>query len=731
MSMASYKTQRPYALHSDRRATGPHYVRRAAGYSLSLMEKMLASHIRVEGVEHISSDGPILFLSNHFTRFETFILPWLLDRHTKRFVNNLAHSSLFHGRFGEFLNAVGARSTKEPGIKESIVGDLITGHHDWVIYPEGSMIKDKHIYERGQFQLHTPDRQGPPHTGAALMALQAAVIRQRYLAAWQRDDQAVLAELEQQWDFTGAQVPKTPLKIVPITITYFPIRPGENLIYRLARKMLKKVPAELEEELSIEGSLLLKETDICVYLGEPIALESWVEPLTEVHGTLAWESTLTQAKDDLTNRVMGDIYRHVTVNIDHLFAAGLRVLTKNRVRCDEFHRALYLAARMLQSSGDRRSHPSLGDSLLSLASGAPNASLENVQSLAVQEGLLTIEDGWYLINRQALAADHDFHRVRLKSTLQVIANELEPLRPAIKALREAVNLPRERLAERLTTLLHREDVAEYRHDWRLSLKDPGERKGHEIGEPFMLGQGPTSLVVSHGYLSAPGEIRELAGRLTGDGCQVYAARLSGHGTSPQQLGHTGRADWRRSFSRAHAAAGAAGEPVILVGFSMGGLLALDAAARLPQRVAGIVVINTPLSLQDPASHLAPAVDAWNSMAQALHLDRLCFTAVLNNAEWPDINYDRNPVASLHELELLMGEVRGLLPQVRCPVLILQADFDPVVVPSSAEELLARLGTEEKSVQRLAFKRHGITRGEGSTVVSEQIIDFVARLRRSW
>ena len=522
-----------------------------------------------------------------------------------------------------------------------------------------------------------------------------------------------------------------PLKIIPITITYFPIRPGENLIYRLARKMLKRVPAELEEELSIEGNLLLKETDISVYLGEPIALDPWVGDLVAAHGTITWDATLVRAKDELTTRVMGDIYRHVTVNLDHLFAAGLRLLNKDRVRCDEFHRALYLAARTLQASGSRRSHHSLGEGLLALVSGAPHPALDNVQALAVAEGLIQVEDGYYVLDRQALSAGHAFHNVRLKNTLSVIANELEPLRPAIKALREAVNLPRQRLAERLTTLLHREDVEEYRDDWRLSLKDPGERKGHEVGEPFMVGDGPTPVVACHGYLSAPGELRELAGRLSGDGCRVYAARLSGHGTSPAQLGRTGRHDWRRSFARAVAAAGANGDPVVLVGFSMGGLLALDAAANLPQRVAGLVVINTPLHLQDPASHLAPAVDVWNGVAHALHLDRLRLASVVNQPEWPDVNYASNPVAALHELERLISEVRALLPRVTCPTLILQADHDPVVAPSSAEGLLKLLGSDDKAVQRLDFNRHGITRGEGSALVAGQIADFIARLRRSW
>ena len=43
---------------------------------------------------------------------------------------------------------------------------------------------------------------------------EAGVARQRYLDAWQRDDQSVLADLEQQWNFTGANLPQMPLRIV-------------------------------------------------------------------------------------------------------------------------------------------------------------------------------------------------------------------------------------------------------------------------------------------------------------------------------------------------------------------------------------------------------------------------------------------------------------------------------------------------------------------------------------
>jgi esterase/lipase len=430
---------------------------------------------------------------------------------------------------------------------------------------------------------------------------------------------------------------------------------------------------------------------------------------------------------------MAAIYRHVTVNFDHLFAATLRYCPHERIRCDDLHRVIYVAARLLQASGARRRHPSIGDGLLALVTGAGYKPLESAVRLAHQEGLLTVEDGWYVLNRTAIHAEHGFHDVRVKNTLAVVANELEPLRPAIRAVKAALAQARERLAD----LLVAEDRAEFERDWRISQSDPGERHASAIGAPFVLAPAVSAgalrqgVVACHGYLAAPHEMRQIGEHLAAGGWRVQGARLAGHGTSPAQLGKVTVADWRRSLDRAVAASRAACDRTVLVGFSLGGLLCLDLAARLPHAIAGVVAINVPFVLSDPASRLVPAVDGWNHLAHALHLDRLRFATVPNRPEWPDVNYDSNPVAGIHELERLIAEAKLFLPRVSCPVLLLQSDADPVVVPSGAQEVLRQLGSDDKTLQALHLARHVVVRGEGSDLVAGQVGDFLARISRQW
>ena len=56
-------------------------VFKATAAMIGTLTKVLKFSINVEGLENIS-DRPTLFVVNHFTRMETFIVPYVLHKHT-------------------------------------------------------------------------------------------------------------------------------------------------------------------------------------------------------------------------------------------------------------------------------------------------------------------------------------------------------------------------------------------------------------------------------------------------------------------------------------------------------------------------------------------------------------------------------------------------------------------------------------------------------------------------
>ena len=76
--------------------------------------------------------------------------------------------------------------------------------------------------------------------------------------------------------------------------------------------------------------------------------------------------------------------------------------------------------------------------------------------------------------------------------------------------------------------------------------------------------------------------------------------LNGHGTNPEDLDGVTYEKWTQSVKSAASALKETYGKVVLVGMSMGGLLALDCASTVP--VDGVIVISTPIYLFDWRSH---------------------------------------------------------------------------------------------------------------------------------
>jgi pimeloyl-ACP methyl ester carboxylesterase len=76
-------------------------------------------------------------------------------------------------------------------------------------------------------------------------------------------------------------------------------------------------------------------------------------------------------------------------------------------------------------------------------------------------------------------------------------------------------------------------------------------------------------------------------------------------------------------------------------------------------------------------------------------------------EHPDIDYRNMPARGLVELRKAADELKRCLPQVVCPVTIIQGTDDPIVDPASARLIHDRIGSKEKSLHMIPSQRHGI------------------------
>lgn len=707
--------------------------------AMRMLERIFRANIQVEGIDHLI-DHPTLFVINHFTRAETFIVPYVLYKYTNQFVHTLGDSRLFKGGLGEYFEQIGVVSTREPHRDRRIVGDLMTGRRNWVIYPEGVMVKTKKIMEKGKLLITTPKRIGPPRRGAAIVALKSEIYKREYLAAVSSNDTAEIERLQEWFQIPGPEaVSEKETVIVPVTITYYPLRPGRNIIKRLVKKFFKEIPSRLEEELEIEGNLLLTNSEINLHFGIPISVSDFL------HNFSLWSRFIPRflqahksekyllggAGTRLTRTFMEQIYANLLINFDHLYCTGLYHTKDGQIREGDYSQALYLTAAEIQQNPRYRCHSSLGEELIHMVTGESYPPLESIRDVAESMSALARADGMMLVNRPRLEMTHMFHDIRLKNPVRVIANELEPLPGVIQILGRYVNASPAERREAMVRAVAEADRTLYLREHQEHFVQ-GVSKPLEIGSPFFLRNKSSAVgvLLSHGFMAAPEEIRPLAESLYHQGYTVYGVRLKGHGTSPGNAACVRWQDWYRSYLRGYAVLENCCNRIVAGGFSSGGILALLLAAGKRETIQGVFAINSPFSLKYIKARLVPAVTFWNELLEKFKIDAGRLEYAETEPENPAINYSRIFLKALSELDLMMAECRGNLNNVTCPALLLHGKRDTRVEAGSSEKILSGIGSTDKELVGLDFDRHVIVRGERSEEVFEHVRQFVSRVSPS-
>lgn len=707
------------------------------GFAIKALSRLSKANIVIHGEENIPAH-PTIFVINHFTRLETLLLPASIYNLTDVPVCSLADASLFKGGLEKFFDLVGVVSTADPKRDELIVKSLLTGEANWIIFPEGRMVKTKKIIRKGKFMIDSPGGGHEPHTGAAALALRAELFR-NYLLSLVKTNSPELPSILDSLDLGAAEdIVSGSIRIVPVNLTYYPIRAMENIASSLAEKLVRDLSERMVEEIMTEGTMLLSGVDLDMRFGPAIEIEKlldpeWVKNVGEgkaLHGyTISGElkKKMRRTAYNIMQQYMRDIYAMTTVNHEHLYASFLRICPFERIKERDFRRRVFLAASLIRDRGiedhDFYLHKSMEEGQIHLLTDDRFSKYENFIRLAEEKGVVQRKDGCLFRDGTKLSRPLNYHQGRIDNPIEIMANEVEPLGRLQKLIRSLAWQPDFLLKILLVRYLLEKERRRYRQVCLNRGSGESRRLGC-LGKPFLLPafRRRTGIVLVHSYLSVPEEVKMLALWLRRKGYWVYAPRLPGHGTSPEDLAARKYQEWLDSVERGYAIMDGICDRVIVGGVAVGGSLALSLASRIKE-VAGVFAICPPRTLKDYSTKFMPTLDVWDRMLNRLKGEGeqqfLDFT--YGNSH---VNYGKNPVAGVHQVGEFLDSMKKNYGAISQPALIIQADENPVVDPAGAQTIYEKLGSREKEYCLLSFNRHVLVEGEDSNRVHRRISDFI-------
>ena len=236
----------------------------------------------------------------------------------------------------------------------------------------------------------------------------------------------------------------------------------------------------------------------------------------------------------------------------------------------------------------------------------------------------------------------------------------------------------------------------------------------------------TGILLIHGAWHGPWCWDEFAARLAQRGHDVRAVRLRGHDQSGGRIWHR----LHHYLEDVERAAERFAEPPVLVGHSMGGLLAQRYAQRHPAR-AVVLLASTPpgsairvaarLALREPLAmtnatlrlRLEPLV-ATRAQTRAMFFTDATPTAIVDrcHAKLQDESY-------LAFLDMLVPPMRR--PRVRAPVLVLGASDDAII---SADDVRRTARAYDTQAELFDGTGHDMTLGTGWERVADRVDAWV-------
>lgn len=207
------------------------------------------------------------------------------------------------------------------------------------------------------------------------------------------------------------------------------------------------------------------------------------------------------------------------------------------------------------------------------------------------------------------------------------------------------------------------------------------------------------VLLIHGFTSDTSAMRPVAEVAQSLGYDIEAPLLRGHGLTYRDLRGKRWEHWMDDVSEGLAAQRRRASRIVVVGFSMGGLLALYTAAQHPDLDA-VIAMAPALRIAHPLAPYAFLARGWLPYVHMGKAVAYSDPAMAVN----DMTYRRLALDAFVSFYRASRRVEHMLPRITAPLLILHALRDRVIRPEAAT--IAYRGVRSAEKQLVWFPRSG-------------------------
>lgn len=223
---------------------------------------------------------------------------------------------------------------------------------------------------------------------------------------------------------------------------------------------------------------------------------------------------------------------------------------------------------------------------------------------------------------------------------------------------------------------------------------------------------PVGVLLIHGFGGSIDEVAPLAAFLNARGIHTHCITLDGHAGSREALGRCSVGQWIATAQQGYDHLAPFCSQVFIVGFSMGGLLAIQLALRNP--VLGIATLNTPITYWNVPQILSNIVTDLQQ-GESTHIRHYIHSGC------------KFPINALIQFKRLLGRTKTQLGALQCPVFIAQGLQDDTTAPKSARYIHRQLASILKPLHWYPDSGHLICHSPNAPQLFCDVLQFIQSL----
>ncbi|MCL2812872.1 MAG: alpha/beta fold hydrolase [Clostridia bacterium] len=236
----------------------------------------------------------------------------------------------------------------------------------------------------------------------------------------------------------------------------------------------------------------------------------------------------------------------------------------------------------------------------------------------------------------------------------------------------------------------------------------------------------TAVVFIHGLMGSPVQFIDLAAAVYNNGCSCISLLLPGHGGNMKNFARSGIDDWERHVQSELDKIRHDYNQIVLVGHSMGGLLALNASLNKENKIAGAVLISTPFKI-----HLLN----FKSLLRKARLLMLPLSSEIkaayvksNSIAKTGIFFYPQIIKPLISLYMLIRKTKKRLPEISVPVYMFYSRNDETTSYRSADILQQGLCNTQRIFFALTKSHHAFYCDEERRIIRDRLIEFIQKIQ---